>query len=63
MRVSPLSDGTTVGKEIRHLRLKCLCREVEVIPPPSGIREDKQPSTKWIVLVVASTSHDLPAYV
>ena len=49
MRVSPLSDGTTVGKEIHHLRPKCFCREVEVIPPPSGIREDKQPSAEWSV--------------
>lgn len=49
MRVSPLSDGTTVGKEIHHLRPTCLCREVEVIPPPSGIREDKQPSAEWSV--------------
>lgn len=60
MRVSPLSNGTTVGKEIHHLRPKCLCREVEVIPPPSGIREDKQPSAKWTVSVAGPTSLALP---
>lgn len=63
MRVSPLSDGTTMGKEIYHLRPKCLCREVEVIPSPSGIREDKQPSAKWTVSVAGPTSLDLPAHV
>ena len=63
MRVSPLSDGTTVGKEIHHLRPTCLCREVEVIPPPSGIREDKQPSSRVVCVSAGPTSLDLPAHV